>query len=60
MIEAAAIPETLFTVWTNLFERVYAAPGETVLDLGVGEHILNWKLILRGNIAAPCLQAVKA
>lgn len=34
MIEAAAMPETLFTVWTNLFERVYAAPGETVLVHG--------------------------
>ena len=34
MVEAAAIPETLFTVWTNLFERVYAAPGETVLVHG--------------------------
>lgn len=34
MIEAAAIPETLFTVWTNLFERVYATPGETVLVHG--------------------------
>jgi NADPH:quinone reductase len=34
MIEAAAIPETLFTVWTNLFERVYATPGEAVLVHG--------------------------
>jgi NADPH:quinone reductase len=34
MVEAAAIPETLFTVWTNLFERVYAAPGEIVLVHG--------------------------
>ena len=34
MVEAAAIPETLFTVWTNLFERVYVAPGETVLVHG--------------------------
>src|SRR5262249_32781428 len=25
MVEAAAMPETLFTVWTNLFERGYAA-----------------------------------
>ncbi|MGJ3629144.1 hypothetical protein AB5I41_23970 [Sphingomonas sp. MMS24-JH45] len=24
MVEAAAVPETLFTVWTNLFERGYA------------------------------------
>lgn len=34
MVEAAAMPETLFTVWTNLFERVYLAPGETVLVHG--------------------------
>ncbi len=34
MIEAAAIPETLFTVWTNLFERAYAVEGETVLVHG--------------------------
>ena len=34
MIEAAAIPETLFTVWTNLFERGYAAEGDTVLAHG--------------------------
>jgi NADPH2:quinone reductase len=29
--EAAAMPETLFTVWTNLFERGFAVEGETVL-----------------------------
>jgi putative PIG3 family NAD(P)H quinone oxidoreductase len=34
MVEAAAIPETLFTVWHNLFERGRAAPGETVLVHG--------------------------
>lgn len=34
MIEAAAMPETLFTVWTNLFERAYAREGETVLVHG--------------------------
>ena len=34
MTEAAAIPETLFTVWTNLFERGYAAEGDTVLVHG--------------------------
>lgn len=34
MVEAAAIPETLFTVWTNLFERAYAMEGETVLVHG--------------------------
>ncbi|MCW3836397.1 NAD(P)H-quinone oxidoreductase [Sphingomonas canadensis] len=34
MVEAAAVPETLFTVWTNLFERGYAAEGDTVLVHG--------------------------
>ena len=34
MAEAAAMPETLFTVWTNLFERGYASEGETALVHG--------------------------
>jgi len=34
MVEAAALPETFFTVWTNLFERGRCAAGETVLIHG--------------------------
>jgi NADPH2:quinone reductase len=34
MTEAAALPETLFTVWTNLFERAYAVEDDTVLVHG--------------------------
>lgn len=34
MAEAAAIPETLFTVWTNVFERAYAVEGDVVLVHG--------------------------
>ncbi len=34
LTEAAAMPETLFTVWVNLFERGYAAEGEAVLVHG--------------------------
>ena len=34
MAEAAAMPETLFTVWINLFERGFAAEGDTVLVHG--------------------------
>ncbi|MEG3180817.1 NAD(P)H-quinone oxidoreductase [Sphingomonas sp. LT1P40] len=34
MIEAAAMPETLFTVWTNLFERGYASEGDVALVHG--------------------------
>jgi NADPH2:quinone reductase len=33
-IEAAAVPETFFTVWTNLFDRGRLAPGERVLVHG--------------------------
>jgi putative PIG3 family NAD(P)H quinone oxidoreductase len=34
LVEAAAMPETLFTVWVNLFERGYAGEGEAVLVHG--------------------------
>lgn len=34
LVEAAALPETLFTVWTNLFERAYVVEGDTVLVHG--------------------------
>ncbi len=34
MAEAAAIPETFFTVWTNLFERGKLTAGESVLIHG--------------------------
>ncbi len=34
MAEAAAIPETLFTVWHNVFQRGYARDGETILIHG--------------------------
>lgn len=34
ILEAAAIPETFFTVWHNLFERARLAAGETLLVHG--------------------------
>ena len=34
MVEAAAIPETFFTVWTNLFDRGGCKAGDTVLIHG--------------------------
>jgi putative PIG3 family NAD(P)H quinone oxidoreductase len=34
LLEAAALPETYFTVWTNLFERGQLTAGETVLIHG--------------------------
>jgi len=34
VVEAAAIPETYFTVWTNVFDRGALKPGETLLVHG--------------------------
>jgi NADPH2:quinone reductase len=34
VVEAAAIPETYFTVWTNVFDRGRLAPGEWLLVHG--------------------------
>jgi NADPH2:quinone reductase len=34
MIEAAALPETFFTVWSNVFQRAGLKPGETLLVQG--------------------------
>jgi NADPH2:quinone reductase len=33
-LEAASLPETFFTVWSNVFDRVKLAPGETLLVQG--------------------------
>ena len=49
MIEAAAIPETLFTVWSNLFERAYAIEGDTVLVHG-GTSGIGTMAIMLGRL----------
>lgn len=49
MVEAAAIPETLWTVWSNLFERAYAADGDRVLVHG-GTSGIGTMAILLGRI----------
>jgi NADPH2:quinone reductase len=33
-LEAASLPETFFTVWSNVFDRAHLAPGETLLVQG--------------------------
>jgi NADPH2:quinone reductase len=33
-LEAASLPETFFTVWSNVFDRAALAPGETLLVQG--------------------------
>ena len=44
--EAAALPETLFTVWHNLFERGYARDGETALVHGGTSGIGSMAIML--------------
>ncbi len=34
LTQAAALPETFFTVWTNVFDRAALCPGETILIHG--------------------------
>ena len=43
---AAALPEALFTVWPNLFERARLAAGETVLIHGGSSGIGTWAIQL--------------
>ena len=46
MEQAAALPETLFTVWHNVFERGYASEGETILVHGGTSGIGSMAIML--------------
>lgn len=69
MVEAAAMPEALFTVWTNLFERAYAAQGDTVLvhggTSGIGTMairlgaLFGLTVIVTAGTDAKCLKALE-
>jgi putative PIG3 family NAD(P)H quinone oxidoreductase len=69
LAEAAALPETLFTVWHNLFQRAHAREGESVLVHG-GTSGIGTMAILLGKLfgltvivtcgsAAKCATALK-
>jgi NADPH2:quinone reductase len=49
MVEAAALPETFFTVWTNLFQRGGAKAGDAVLVHG-GTSGIGTTAILLGKL----------
>jgi len=51
-IEAAAIPETFFTVWHNVFERGALAAGETLLVHGGSSGIGTTAIQLAKNFGA--------
>jgi NADPH2:quinone reductase len=49
LAEAAALPETLFTVWHNVFERGWVTDGETILVHG-GTSGIGTMAILLGRL----------
>ena len=69
MTEAAAIPETFFTVWSNLFERAYAREGEAVLvhggTSGIGTtaimfgKLFGLTMIVTAGSEAKCARALE-
>ncbi|PWR22237.1 NAD(P)H-quinone oxidoreductase [Zavarzinia compransoris] len=54
MVEAAALPETFFTVWTNVFERGALKPGERFLvhggASGIGTTAIQLAAALRATV----------
>ncbi len=64
MIEAAGLPETFFTVWSNVFERAALKPGEAFLvhggSSGIGTtaiqvaHKLGARVITTAGSAEKC------
>jgi NADPH2:quinone reductase len=56
VVPAAAIPETFFTVWTNLFQRGALRPGERVLihggTSGIGTTAIQLAHVLGSSVFA--------
>ncbi len=54
-IEAAALPETFFTVWTNVFMRAGLQPGETILVHGGSSGIGTTAIQIASRLGARVL-----
>ncbi len=52
LVEAAALPETYFTVWTNVFQRGALKAGETILIHGGSSGIGTTALMLAKHFGA--------
>jgi len=50
MVEAAAIPETFFTVWSNVFDRCAIQKGETLLIHGGSSGIGTTAIMVAKNL----------
>ncbi len=69
MTEAGGVPEAAFTVWSNLFERVHLAAGETVLihggTSGIGTtatqlaKVMGARVIVTAGSPAKCAACLK-
>jgi putative PIG3 family NAD(P)H quinone oxidoreductase len=64
MVEAAALPETVFTVWHNVFERAGLKPGEWLLvhggASGIGTTAIQLGAALGARVIATVGSAEKA
>ncbi|TDQ84234.1 putative PIG3 family NAD(P)H quinone oxidoreductase [Dongia mobilis] len=58
MVLAAAVPETFFTVWTNVFERGQLRPGETFLVHGGSSGIGTTAIQLAHHFGARVIATV--
>ena len=58
LVEAAALPETLFTVWHNVFERGLLCEGETLLvhggTSGIGTMAIMLAKAFDANVVVTC------
>ncbi|PTQ98055.1 NADPH2:quinone reductase [Mucilaginibacter yixingensis] len=56
MIEAASLPETFFTVWSNVFDRAHLQPSETLLihggSSGIGVAAIQMATALGSKVYA--------
>ncbi len=63
LVEAAGLPETFFTVWTNVFERGRLAAGETILvhggSSGIGTTAIQLAVAFGARVIATAGSAEK-
>ena len=63
MVEASAVPETFFTVWTNVFDRAHLTSGETILihggSSGIGTTAIQLARALGARVLATAGSAEK-
>ena len=56
LIEAASLPETFFTVWSNVFDRAGLKPGETLLvqggSSGIGVTAIQMAVAMGNRVLA--------